>query len=74
MYFPGDSLSPLVFVLGFIQSSLILRNTEAAYEISGSKDKINHHLSMNDLKLYSRNKKGLDPLVEKIRVFREDKE
>ena len=61
-------------ISSYVFSSLILRNTEAAYEISGSKDKINHDLSMNDLKLYSRNKKGLDPLVEKIRVFSEDKE
>ena len=30
--FQGDSLSPLVFVLAFISSSLILRKAKAAYE------------------------------------------
>ena len=51
--FQGDSLSPLVFVLAFIPLSLILRKTKAAYEFSESKEKINHLLFMDDLKLYS---------------------
>ena len=51
--FQGHSLLPLVFVLAFIPLSLILRKTKAAYELSGSKEKINHPLFMDDLKLYS---------------------
>ena len=70
--FQGDSLSPLVFVLALIPLSLILRKVKAAYEFSGSKDWINDLLFMNDLKLYSRNEKGLDSLVQAIRVFSED--
>ena len=61
--FQGDSLSPLVFVLALIPLSLILRKTKAAYEFSGSKEKINHPLFMDHLKLYSRIEKGLDLLV-----------
>ena len=34
--FQGDSLSPLMFVLALIPLSLILRKTNAAYEISES--------------------------------------
>ena len=49
--FQGHSLSSLVFVLALIPLSLILRKTKAAYEISESKDKINHLLFMDDLKL-----------------------
>ena len=52
--FQGDSLSPLVFVLALIPLSLILRKAKAAYEFSESKEKINHLLFMDDLKLYSR--------------------
>ena len=48
--FQGDSLSPLVLVLALIPLSLILRKAKAAYEFSGSKEKINHVLFMNDLK------------------------
>ena len=67
-----DSLSPLVFVLALIPLSLILRKAKAAYEFSESKEKINHLLFINDLKLYSRSEKGLDSLVQTVRVFSED--
>ena len=70
--FQGDSLSPLVFVLALIPLSLILRKAKAAYEFSESKEKINHLLFMDDLKLYSRSEKGLDSLVQTVRVFSED--
>ena len=50
---PGDSLSPLVFVLALIPLSSILTKTKAAYEFSESKQKINHLLFMDELKLYS---------------------
>ena len=70
--FQGDSLSPLVFVLALIPLSLILRKAKAAYEFSESKEKINNLLFMDDLKLYSRSEKGLDSLVQTVRVFSED--
>ena len=70
--FQGNSLSPLVFVLALIPLSLILRKAKAAYEFSGSKVKINHLLFMDDLKLYSRNEKELDSLVQTIRIFSKD--
>ena len=49
----GDSLSPLVFVLALILLSLILRKAKKAYEFSERKEKIDHLLLMDDLKLYS---------------------
>ena len=70
--FQGDSLPPLVFVLALIPLSLILRKTKARYKFSESKDKINHLLLMDDLKLYSRSEKGLDSLVQAVRVFSKD--
>ena len=70
--FKGDSLSPLVFVLAMIPLSLILRKGKATYELSKSKEKINHLLFMDDLKLYSRSEKGLDSLVQIVRVFSEN--
>ena len=69
--FQGDFLSPLVFVLALIPLSLILRKTKAGYEFSESKEKINL-LFTDDLKLYSRSEKGLDSLVQTVRVFSED--
>ena len=70
--FQGDSLSPLVFVLAMIPISLILKKAKTAYELSESKEKINHFLFMNNLKLYSRSEKGLDSLVQTVHVFSED--
>ena len=70
--FQGDSLSSLVFDLALILLSLVLRKAKAGYEFSESKEKINHILLMDDLKLYSRSEKGLDSLVLTIRVFSED--
>ena len=70
--FRGDSLSPLVFVLALIPWCLILRKAKAAYEFLESKEKINHILFMDDLKLYGRSEKGLDSLVQTICVFSED--
>ena len=58
--FQGDSLSHLVFVLALIPLSLILRKAKTAYELRESKEKINHLLFMDDLKLYSQSEKGLD--------------
>ena len=45
---------------------------KAAYQFSEIKDKINHLLFMDDLKLYSRSEKGFDSLVQTVRVFSED--
>ena len=61
-----------MFVLALILLSLILRKAKAAYEFSESKEKINHFLFMDDLKLYSRSEKGLDSLGQSVRVFSED--
>ena len=38
---------------------------------SENKEKINHLLFMDDLKLYSRSEKGLDSLVQTAHVFSE---
>ena len=65
--FQGDSLSPLVFVRRLIPLSLILRKAKAAYEFSGSKEKINHLLFMDDLKLYSKSEKELDSFQRRNR-------
>ena len=51
---------------------MITRKAKAAYEFLESKEKINHLLLMDDVKLYRRNDKGLDSLVQKIRAFSED--
>ena len=51
---------------------MILRKAKAAFEFSESKEKINHLLFMDDLKLYSRSEKVLESLVQTVCVFRKD--
>ena len=70
--FQGDSLSSLVFILVLIPLCLILRKAKAAYKLSERRDKINHLLFLDNLKLYSRNEKGFDSLVQAVCVFSED--
>ena len=61
-----------MFVLVLIPLSLILRKEKAAYEFTKSKEKINHLLFMDDLKLYSQSEKALDSLVQTVHVFSGD--
>ena len=61
-----------MFVLASIPLRLILIKAKAAYEFSESKEKINHLLFNDYLKLYSRSEKGLDSLVQTVCVFSED--
>ena len=61
-----------MFVLALIPLSLILRKAKVAYEFSETKEKINHLLFRDDLKLYSRSEKRLDSLIQTVCVFSED--
>ena len=70
--FQGDSLSPLLFVLSLIPFTVILRKTESAYQFSSNKEKINHLLFMDDLKLYAKNEKDLESLVQTVRILGDD--
>ena len=65
-------ISSIFQVLALIPLSLILRKAKAAYDFSQSKEKINHPLFMDDLKLYNGSEKGVDSLVQTVRVFSED--
>ena len=53
--FQGDSFSPLLFVMAMIPLSIILRKLEVGFRFSGSREKVNHLLFMDDLKLYGQN-------------------
>ena len=47
--FQGDSFSPLLFVMAMIPLTIILRKVEAGFRFSGTRDKVNHLLFMDDL-------------------------
>ena len=58
--FQGDSLSPLLFIIGLIPLTLSLEACKEAYEFSNSKERINHLLYMDDLKLYGKTDIDID--------------
>ena len=69
--FQGDSLSPLLFVL-LLFYYVISDKSESAYQFSSTKEKITLLLFIDDLKLYAKNEKGLDSLVQRLRIFSDD--
>ena len=70
--FQGDSLSPLLFVLALFPLSMILRKVSAGYEMTKDGCRINHLLFMDDLKLFAKNEKEIDSLVQTVRIFSDD--
>ena len=70
--FQGDSLSPLLFVIILISLTHILRKGSPGYGFANSKEKINHLLLMDDLKLYSKTEKQLDSLIQTVRISSND--
>ena len=71
--FQGDTLSPLLFVIGLIPLSHILRKLNAGYQIGkGQHKKINHLIFMDDLKLYENNEKETERLTNIIRISLKD--
>ena len=70
--FQGDCLSPLLFVLALIPLSMVLRRVKAGYDLASRKGLLNNILFMADLKLYGKNKKQVDALINTVRVFSSD--
>ena len=51
---------------------VISDKSESAYQFSSTKEKITLLLFIDDLKLYAKNEKGLDSLVQTVRIFSDD--
>ena len=70
--FQRDSMSPLLFVIALISLTHILRKVEPTYKFSDDGERINNLLFMDDLRPYAMNEKGVDSLIQTVRVFSED--
>ena len=68
----GDSFSPLLFVMAMIPLTMILRQVNAGYRFSGSREKVNHLLFMDDLKLYGSCNEELESVVGVVKIFSDD--
>ena len=70
--FQGDSFSPLLFVMAMIPLTVILRKIEAGFRFGGSREKVNHLLFMDDLKLYGKNEAELEALIGVVFEYSDD--
>ena len=52
--------------------SIVVNETKIGYKLVKNREKINHLLFMNDLKLYTKNENELDSLVQTVKIFSED--
>ena len=73
--FQGDSLSPLLFLVALIPITIILRTIKQGYSFGKGKERLNHLLFMDDLKLYAgSNDDGIKSLVKVVKVVCGDNE
>ena len=70
--FQGDALLPLLFVIPMMPLKHILRKCTAAYKLSKSQEKINHLMYMGDIKLFAKNKKEFETLIQTMRIYSQD--
>ena len=70
--FQGDSLSPLLFVMSMIPLNLSLRKIKVGYKFNSNKEEINHLMFMDDIKLVAKDERGLDSLIQTVRVISTD--
>lgn len=61
-----DSLPPLLLVLAIIPIWLVLKEVKPVYQLGDLREKINHLLFLDDLKLYRQNKRYIDKLLKTV--------
>ena len=66
--FQGDALSPLLFVIPMMALNHIFRKCTAGYRLSKSKEKILNFMYMDDIKLFAKNEKELETLIQTVRI------
>ena len=70
--FQGDALSRLLFVIVMISLNNMLRKCIAGYKLTKSREKINKPMYMDDIKLFAKNEKELETLIQRVRIYSQD--
>ena len=68
----GDWFSPLLFRVVLIRLTLVLRESDIGYKVGRNAPKLNHLLFMDDLKIFKKDEKEIDSMIQTIRVCSED--
>ena len=66
--FQRDALSPLLFVIAMMPLKYILRKCTAGYKLSKSQETLNYLMYMDDIKLFAKNEKELEALIQSVRI------
>ena len=70
--FRSDTLSPLLFVIAKIPLNHKLRKCTGGYKLTKLHDKINHQMYMDDIKLFVKNEKELERVIQALRIYSQD--
>ena len=70
--FQGNGLLPLLFVITIMPLSHILRKSTDGFKVTKSQEKNNHLIYMDDIKLFAKNEKELETLIQAVRIYKED--
>ena len=70
--FLRDTQSPLLFVIAITPLNYILKKCTAGYKLSKSQEKINLLMYIDDIKLFAKNEKELEILIQAVRIFCQD--
>ena len=70
--FQGDALSPLLFIIAMMPLNYILRKCTARYKLSRSQEKINQLMYIDDIKLFTKYEKELEPVIHAVRIYSQD--
>ena len=65
--FQGDFLSPLLFVVALIPATIVLRILKQGYSFGKGKERFNHLLFIDNLKLYGSNNNEIDSIVKIVK-------
>ena len=67
--FQEDALLLLLFIIAMMPLIHILRKFTSEYKHCRSPEKINHLMYMDDIKLFTKNEKELETLIQKVRIY-----
>ena len=65
-------MSPLLFVIALILVTIILRILKQGYSFGKGKERLNHLLFMENVKLYGSNDKKINSLVKVVKIVSGD--
>ena len=68
--FPGDVLSPFIFVIVIIPLNPVLRKCKVVYKFTKLQEKFNYLMCMDDIQLFAIYEKEWRTLKPKIRICR----